>query len=183
LEWHQIQKYARQNNITRYITKPFFSSSILDAIKEVVGTTLKSLEIKAGAAADAADLSGICILLAEDMEINREVFLALMEPTKLSVDIVENGRDAVSKFRENPDRYDLIIMDIQMPEMDGYQATHALRGLDIPTAKTIPIIAMTANAFKEDIDRCLACGMNDHLSKPIDEKLMIEKILHYTKGE
>ena len=73
-------------------------------------------------------------------------------------------------------------MDIEMPEMDGYEATRRIRALDIPRAETIPIIALTANVFKEDIERCLACGMNDHLSKPIDEKLVIEKIFRYTKG-
>ena len=179
-EWHKIEKHASKNNITRHITKPLFPSSVLDAINNVVGSTLKSLDIKTDNVNEAADLSGIRIILAEDVEINREIFITLLENTNISIDIAENGLIAVSKFKENPDQYDLIVMDIQMPEMDGYQATETIRALDMPIAKTIPIIAMTANAFKEDIERCLACGMNDHLPKPIDEKSVMEKILYYT---
>jgi len=146
----------------------------------VVGTTLKSLEIKTDTTVKPPDLSGVTILLAEDVEINREIFVALLEETHITVDSAENGLVAVSKFRENPDKYDLIIMDVQMPEMDGCQATQVIRKMDIPRAKTIPIIAMTANAFKEDIEQCLASGMNDHLAKPIDEKSVIEKIVYYS---
>jgi len=115
------------------------------------------------------------------VEINREIFIALLEETRISIDIAENGLVAVTKFRESPDKYDLVIMDIQMPEMDGYQATRTIREMDLPRAKIIPIIAMTANAFKEDIDRCLESGMNDHLAKPIDEKAVIEKIVYYSE--
>jgi len=181
LEWNRIEKQAHKNNITRYITKPLFPSSILDAINDVIGKNLKSFDIKAEKTNEMPDLSNVSIILAEDVDINREIFLTLLEDTHISVDIAENGSFAVSKFKENPDKYDLIIMDIQMPEMDGYQATRIIRGMDIPKAKTIPIIAMTANAFKEDIERCLECGMNDHLPKPIDEKSVIEKIIYYSK--
>ena len=132
------------------------------------------------AAANVPDLSGVHILLAEDIEINCEVFLALLEGTHITTDIAENGLEAVFKFQENPESYNLIIMDIQMPKMDGYEATRIIREMDTPRAKTIPIIAMSANAFKEDIDRCLECGMNDHLAKPIDVKTVIEKIAHYS---
>jgi len=125
-------------------------------------------------------LSGVKIILAEDVEINREIFIALLEETHITIDVAENGLIAVSKFRENPDKYDLIIMDVQMPEMDGYEATRTIRAMNTPRAKDIPIVAMTANAFKEDVDRCLAAGMNDHLAKPIDEKSVLEKIVHYT---
>ena len=180
LEWHRIEKDALENHITRYITKPIFPSSVLDAINDVVGSKLKSLDIKADTADDMPDLSGVRILLAEDIEINREIFIALMAGTGVSIDIAENGLEAVSKFKENHHKYDLIIMDIQMPEMDGYEATRTIRAMDMPRAGTIPIIAMTANAFKEDIDRCLACGMNDHLAKPIDEKSVIQKLIEYS---
>jgi len=126
------------------------------------------------------DFSDLQILLAEDIDINRDIFLALLEETNIKIDTCGNGLEAVSMFKDDPDRYALIIMDVQMPEMDGYQATQAIRAMDLPRAKTIPIIAMTANAFKEDVDRCLESGMNDHLAKPINEKLVIEKILQYT---
>jgi len=129
------------------------------------------------------DLSGVTIILAEDVDINREIFAALLDETNISIDSAENGLVAISMFKENPDKYDLIVMDVQMPEMDGFQATRAIRAMDIPKAKTIPIIAMTANAFKEDVERCLESGMNDHLAKPIDEKAVIEKILLYLKKQ
>jgi CheY-like chemotaxis protein/two-component sensor histidine kinase len=145
-------------------------------LERMTGQELKSLEIKTDTPAETPDLSGVNIILAEDMEINREIFIALLEDTHITIDIAENGLAAVSKFRENPEKYDLIIMDVQMPEMDGYQATRTIRAMDTPKAKNIPIIAMTANAFKEDVDRCLEAGMNDHLPKPIDEKTVIEKI-------
>jgi len=180
LEWHRIEKLAFDNDLTRFITKPLFPSSVLDAINDVVGTTLKGLEIKKDKTTEVPDLSDVHILLVEDVEINREIFITLLENTRLSIDVAENGLIAVSMFKENPDKYDLIIMDIQMPEMDGYEATKIIREMDLPRAKTIPIIAMTANAFKEDIDRCLESGMNDHLAKPIDEKAVIQKIAHYS---
>jgi len=183
VEWHRIEKFAHDNRLTRFIAKPLFPSSVLDAINEVVGSALKELDIKTKTEAEAEvpDLSDVRIILAEDVEINREIFIALLEQTRISIDVAENGLAAVSMFSENPDKYNLIIMDIQMPEMDGYQATRTIRAMDIPKAKSIPIIAMTANAFKEDIDRCLESGMNDHLAKPIDEKIVIEKIVRYSR--
>ena len=181
VEWRRIEEDARKHSITRYITKPLFPSSILNAISEVVSTTLKSLDIKTSKTGEGINLSGVRILLVEDMDINREIFITLLKNTHISIDIAENGRIAVSKFRENPDLYDLIVMDVQMPEMDGYEATRAIRAMGTTRAMSIPIIAMTANAFKEDIERCLASGMNDHLPKPIDEINMIQKIVDYTK--
>lgn len=127
------------------------------------------------------DFSNLHILLVEDIEINQEIFITLLEETHIHIDVAENGQEAVAKFTEHPERYDIIIMDVQMPEMDGYEATRIIRSLDIPKAHEIPIIAMTANAFKEDLERCIACGMNDHLTKPIDEKSVIAKLQHYGK--
>ena len=129
--------------------------------------------------AEIPDLSGMHIILAEDVEINREIFIALLEETGIIIESAENGLIAVSMFTEDPGKYDMIIMDIQMPEMDGYEATRKIREMAIPKAKTIPIIAMTANAFKEDIDNCISCGMNSHLSKPIDKDAVIRKIIQY----
>jgi len=137
-----------------------------------------------GKAADSVsavpDLSSIRILLVDDVDINREIFIALLEDTGISIDVAENGLDAIGKLKESPGKYDLIIMDIQMPVMDGFQATRLIRDMDFPNAKTIPIIAMTANALKEDVNRCIECGMDDHLAKPIDEKSVIGKIRQYT---
>jgi PAS domain S-box-containing protein len=129
------------------------------------------------------ELSGLFagrrILLAEDVEINREIVMALFEPTRLEIDCAENGIEAVRKFSEAPDAYDLIFMDVQMPEMDGYDATRRIRELDLPKAKTIPIIAMTANVFREDVEKCLEAGMNGHIGKPLNFEEVLEKLRVY----
>jgi signal transduction histidine kinase len=119
------------------------------------------------------------ILLAEDVDINREIIQMLFENTLMKIDYAVNGEEAVIMFSASPDKYDLILMDVQMPVVDGYEATRTIRELDFPTARTIPIIAMTANVFKEDIANCLQAGMNDHIGKPIEPELLFEKLRHY----
>jgi signal transduction histidine kinase/CheY-like chemotaxis protein len=114
------------------------------------------------------EFAGRRVLLAEDIDINREIVLALLEPTGLTIDCAENGAVALRMFSGRPERYDLILMDLQMPEMDGYEAVRKIRALQTPHARKVPIVAMTANAFREDIELCLQAGMNDHLSKPLD---------------
>jgi CheY-like chemotaxis protein len=153
----------------------------MDTINQVISGGSPVPTLLPGTAGGTPDLSRVSLLLAEDIEINREIFMALLEDTGVSIDTAENGVVAVGKFQDNPDKYDLIIMDVQMPEMDGYEATQAIRSMELNRAGTIPIIAMTANAFKEDIDKCLRSGMNDHLTKPIDEKALIEKIAFYSR--
>ena len=111
---------------------------------------------------------GKSVLVAEDIEINREIVLALLEPTGAKVTCVENGAEAVRVFDESPDSFDIIFMDVQMPEMDGFEATRRIRALAHMGAKTIPIVAMTANVFREDIEKCLDAGMNDHVGKPMN---------------
>ena len=125
------------------------------------------------------DFSNKTILLAEDVEINREIVITLLEPTRLTITSAENGKATVNLFKEAPEKYDLIFMDIQMPEMDGYEATRIIRSLDTPKAKSIPIIAMTANVFREDVEKCLQAGMNGHISKPIDYNDMLAMLKHY----
>ena len=112
--------------------------------------------------------AGKRILLAEDVEINREIVIALLEDFKMEIIEAEDGKQAFEKFAADPDKFDIIFMDIHMPGMDGYEATMLIRAFDHPRAKTIPIIAMTANVFKEDIVRCLAAGMNAHIGKPLN---------------
>jgi signal transduction histidine kinase len=126
---------------------------------------------------------GKCLLLAEDIEINREIVIALLESTQIAIDCAKNGVEALELFTADPHRYDAIFMDVMMPEMDGYQATRSIRSLDDPYAKQIPIIAMTANVFKEDIQKCLASGMNDHIGKPIDHDTMLNKLATYLNPE
>ena len=124
-------------------------------------------------------LEGHCILLVEDMDINREIVIELLKPTLLTIDCAENGKEALDMFISEPDKYELIFMDMQMPEMDGLEATRRIRALDIPGAKTIPIIAMTANAFKEDVEKCLDAGMNGHLGKPLDFNDVLDELRKY----
>jgi CheY-like chemotaxis protein len=114
------------------------------------------------------DFARYRILLADDVEVNREIVLALLEPTGLAIDCAEDGLEVLSMFEAQPENYDLIFMDVQMPEMDGLEATRRIRALDIPKAREIPIVALTANVFREDVETCLAAGMDDHLGKPLD---------------
>jgi CheY-like chemotaxis protein len=99
----------------------------------------------------------------------------------VGIDYAENGREAVEMFRESPGKYSLIFMDLQMPEMDGYNATREIRESGLPKAETIPIIAMTANAFREDVEKCLDVGMNGHIGKPVDFNEVIEILKQYLK--
>ena len=127
----------------------------------------------------SGEFKGRRALLADDVEVNREIVIALLEPTDISIDSVKNGLEAVSRFKEAPDRYDVILMDVQMPELDGYDATIQIRALGTKEAVEVPIIALTANVFREDIEKCLAIGMNDHLGKPIDLDELMEKLRLY----
>ena len=131
----------------------------------------------------SANIEGIFegkrILLADDVEINREIVQALLEPAKLKIDCAENGVQAIQMFAASPEKYDMIFMDIQMPEMDGYEAARRIRAMNIPHAKTVPIIAMTANVFREDIEKCLEAGMNSHIGKPVDFQEVITKLHYY----
>ena len=126
-----------------------------------------------------AIFAGHRILLVEDVEINREIVLALLKPTLIEIDCAENGKEAVQLFAKSPDVYGMIFMDVQMPEMDGYEATKIIRGLDTPSAKSIPIIAMTANVFREDIEKCLDAGMNGHIGKPLDLNEVFKQLRKY----
>ncbi|MCL2664140.1 MAG: ATP-binding protein [Defluviitaleaceae bacterium] len=123
--------------------------------------------------------SGCRLLLAEDVEINREIVAAILEPTKIQIDFAENGLEAVKMFSEAEDAYDMIFMDLQMPEMDGYEATRKIRAIGSHRAAAVPIIAMTANVFREDVERCIESGMNGHIGKPLDFDEVIEQMEKY----
>jgi CheY-like chemotaxis protein len=191
-EWSAIEGEARSVGISKFLSKPLFPSMIADCINECLG--MDSLPAKDDGPAELDDFSGRRVLLAEDVEINREILLALLEPTKLVIDCAENGAEAVKRFSENPGGYDMIFMDVQMPEMDGYEATRRIRAFEAARqalaetpggtrgespAEGIPIIAMTANVFREDIERCLAAGMNGHLGKPLDLNEALGKLREY----
>ena len=126
---------------------------------------------------EAFDFSNNIILLAEDIEINREILLALLEDTGITIDCAQNGVQVCEMFQANPQRYDLIFMDLQMPMMGGIEAAQTIR--EMAQGKDIPIVAMTANAFKEDVEKCIAAGMNDHIAKPIDLTILMNKLTEY----
>ena len=165
-EYSEIAEEARGAGVDKFLQKPLFPSTIAEIIGEYMGQAAQHEE---NADINIAGLfAGRHILLAEDVEINREIVLALLEPTLIEIDSAENGKEAVRMFNAAPEKYAMIFMDVQMPEMDGYEATRAIRALEAANAKTIPIIAMTANVFKEDVEKCLAAGMNGHVGKPVD---------------
>ena len=174
IEWIVIEEEAKEAGVNRFLQKPLFISAIADCINECLG---KPAETDNDAETDHYD--GYSALLAEDVEINREIVQALLEPTGMEIDCAENGEEAVRLFSSNPNKYDIILMDLQMPEVDGFEATRRIRALDFPNAREVPIIAMTANVFKEDIENCLAAGMNDHLGKPLDIKEVLTRLRKY----
>jgi len=125
------------------------------------------------------DFSEYTILAAEDIEINREIMSVLLDKIGVNVDYAENGKEAVSMFKEAPDKYSLILMDVNMPEMNGDEATRIIRAFDFRKAKEIPVIAMTAGVFDEDIKKCFSAGMNDYISKPISPEIVFAKFKQY----
>jgi signal transduction histidine kinase/DNA-binding response OmpR family regulator len=172
--WEEIKGAAIQAGVDKFLPKPLLSSAIIDCVNDCLG--IESYEEGQTVVGKFADRH---ILLAEDIEINREIVLALLDDTGLEIDTAENGREALVKMEANPDKYDLIFMDVQMPEMDGFEATRRIRALSSPHCKEIPIIAMTANVFKDDIEKCIEAGMNDHIGKPLDMEKVHEKLRKY----
>jgi signal transduction histidine kinase/CheY-like chemotaxis protein len=138
----------------------------------------KKMEEASTTGVDEALFEGKRILLVEDIDLNREIVKALLEETKINVDEALDGKQAVEMFKAAPHRYDLIFMDIQMPHLNGYDATRQIRALE-PKNSRIPIVAMTANVFREEIDKCLEVGMDDHISKPVDKTLVVERLIKW----
>jgi CheY-like chemotaxis protein len=124
------------------------------------------------------------VLLVDDVDLNRKIARAMLKNTGISVEEAEDGQVALKKFEESPTgTYDIILMDVQMPNMDGYQASTAIRGLEREDAHNVPIIALTANAFKEDIDRAIKAGMNAHLAKPVKQEKIVELMMRFIGDE
>jgi signal transduction histidine kinase/DNA-binding response OmpR family regulator len=180
-----IEDEARTAGVDKFLPKPLFPSAIADLINECL--TVKNLTNRGSANSEFMDtFPERRLLLAEDVDINREIVLALLEPVGLEIDCAENGAETLKKYREKPDYYDLILMDIQMPVMDGYEATRRIRALEKERRETqevfpkeIPIIAMTANVFREDIEKCLAAGMNGHVGKPLNLEEILVSLRKY----
>ena len=171
--WAKLESQAREAGVTNHLTIPLLPSSVKACIFDCID--MKNETEMIDEELPTATFPGKHILLAEDVEVNREILLALLEHTGLIFDCAENGLEAVQMYMDAPDKYDLIFMDVQMPELDGLDATRQIRASDHPSAKNIPIIAMTANVFKEDVELCLEAGMTAHIGKPLDiDELMAE---------
>jgi len=176
-EWTSVEAEAKKAGVDKFLSKPLFPSAIMDAIIECISHDRRHME---SAQHNIKDIfAGRNILLAEDVEINQEIVIALLEPTQIKIDCAMNGAEALRMFKEAPDKYDMILMDVQMPEMDGYEATQKIRALDIPQAKTVKIIAMTANVFRDDIEKCQEVGMDSHIGKPLNFEEVVEKLLKF----
>ncbi|MCM1393266.1 MAG: response regulator, partial [Ruminococcus sp.] len=176
-DWSDIEKEAREAGISNFISKPLFKSTLFYTLNKYVDM---SQQTEAIAENDGEALRGCKVLLAEDNELNREIAYELLSQSGLELDMAENGKICLEKFVESEvGYYDAILMDIRMPEMTGYEATRAIRALEREDGKTIPIVAMTADAFAEDVKKCLECGMNAHVSKPIDPRKIFAVLEKY----
>lgn len=164
-DWSEFEAEAREAGISGFISKPLFKSTLYHALRQYMDIETEDDQTLN----QNMDLSGCRILLAEDNELNWEVARELLSDLGVELDWAEDGQICLDMFQNSPEGYyDAILMDIRMPHMTGYEATKSIRGLDHPDALTIPIIAMSADAFSEDIQHCLKCGMNAHIAKPID---------------
>ncbi|SFI54525.1 His Kinase A (phospho-acceptor) domain-containing protein [Treponema bryantii] len=172
-DWTQIEEDAKNAGIDGFISKPLFRSSLFKKISEVLG-----LEDKAASQEENnSDLQDMKVLVAEDMDVNWEVISTLLDMYGIKCKRAENGKVAVDMLRNiQPAEYDLVFMDIQMPVMNGLEATRQIRKLENPYAAGIPIIAMTADAFSENVAECLEAGMNGHIAKPIDINNVLKEL-------
>ena len=172
-DWSDIEDAAKDAGVNGFISKPLFRSKLYDKINELLGTEAKSAEPED----DYSDLAGISILVAEDNDINWEIISAMLGMFGIVTERAENGQICVDKMKAaERGQYALVFMDIQMPVMNGLDAARNIRALEDPWASSIPIIAMTADAFSENVTECLNAGMNGHIAKPVDIRLVIKEI-------
>ena len=170
--WDDVLEEALQAGVDSFIPKPVFATVVLDEYKSAI-----KKKNPADSEEEKAELSGRRILLAEDMQVNAEIMTMVLEMRDMKVELAENGRIVLEKFSESESGYyDAVLMDMRMPEMDGLEATKRIRDLDREDAKQIPIIALTANAFDEDVQRSLQAGMNAHLSKPVEPERLYQTL-------
>ena len=171
--WDDVFDEAMEAGVDSFIPKPLFAATVIDEFSEAV----KRKTVHADSGTGKADLGGRRVLLAEDVQVNAEIMMMVLQMRQIETDLAENGRIAVEKFAEHPEGYyDAILMDMRMPEMDGLEATRTIRAMDRTDAVTIPIIALTANAFDEDVQRSLQAGLNAHLSKPVNPDNLFETL-------
>ena len=174
--WDEVADEARLAGVDSFVPKPLFAGSVMDQFRAAFQRK------SAGRTENRADLKGRRVLLAEDVVVNMEIMVMVLSMREIDVDVAENGRIAVEMFEQHPaGYYDAILMDMRMPEMDGLEATKIIRSMDREDAKEIPIIALTANAFDEDVQRSLQAGLNAHLSKPVEPEALydtLETLIH-----
>jgi CheY-like chemotaxis protein len=185
--WDIIEEDAREAGIDDIMAKPLFSDTLSRKIYHVFrakeGTEYDVSQSDETIEERTNNLAGCMILMAEDVDQNAEILEDLLDLEDINSERAENGARALEMFTEKPvGYYDAILMDVRMPVMDGLESTKAIRALDRPDAKTIPIIAMTANVFDEDVERSLQAGMNAHLSKPIEPEYLYETMERLIKG-
>jgi CheY-like chemotaxis protein len=171
--WDDIREEAHRVGVDSFLAKPLFAANVIEAFERIARRNNMALfgEKK------QAELAGRRILLAEDMEINADIMMDVLELESIRADHAENGKIALEMFRNSaPGTYSAILMDVRMPEMDGLEATAAIRALHRADAKTIPIIALTANAFDDDVQRSLQAGMNAHLTKPVEPNSLYQAL-------
>ena len=169
--WDDIEEEARFAGVDSFVAKPLFAGTVMDEFKEAFRTKKKKL------VEETADLAGRRVLLAEDVDVNAEIMMMVLSMREMEVDRAVNGKIAVEMFSESePGYYAAILMDMRMPEMDGLEATRCIRSLNRPDAGTVPIIALTANAFDEDVQRSLQAGLNAHLSKPVEPEILFKTL-------
>ena len=169
--WDDILDDAVTAGIDSFIAKPLFPSALMEELQSVMKKK------RLGAKAQKADLKGRRILLAEDVQINAEIMIMVLQAREMEVDHAENGKIAVDMFTSHPEGYyDAILMDMRMPEMDGLTATRTIRAMERTDSKEIPIIALTANAFDEDVQRSMQAGLNAHLSKPVEPDALYDTL-------
>lgn len=172
-DWNEFEEEAREAGIDGFISKPLFKSTLYHSLKKYMN--IEEKQEKAG-----EELAGRHILVAEDNDLNWEILEELLSDMGMKLEWAENGKICLEKFLASEERYfDAILMDVRMPVMTGYEAAEAIRRLERPDAKTIPIIAMTADAFSEDIKRCLDSGMDAHTAKPINLDEVISLLKKY----
>lgn len=168
-DWSGVEAEARAAGANAFISKPLFKSRLTNVFKLLAGGECEAEESDSLEKLKDIDYSGVRVLLAEDNELNREIAIEILGMTGISVDTAFDGKEAVEKFNSSErGYYDMIFMDIQMPVMNGYDAASAIRALKRPDSKSIPIVAMTANAFADDIQAAKSVGMNEHIAKPLD---------------
>ncbi len=171
--WDDVLEEALQAGVDSFLPKPLFANTVIEEFQ----SAMKRRGSRPGRKKNKADLTGRRILLAEDIQINAEIILMLLQSREMTAELAENGKIAVEMFaKSQPGYYDAILMDMRMPEMDGLEATRVIRAMDRPDAKEIPIIALTANAFDEDVQRSLQAGLNAHLSKPVQTEALYETL-------